>query len=158
VNWDAVCWLVHALPTRVNAPSEGRNLSAAPRQVLAKSTPSPGYKPTILDETDTSNFDPSFTRLKAQESEALPTMDQLNAPEGCAALLTRLPARPPARLLALARPDPVGAARTLSMASHTSRVSPSRRSPALRRNQTFEPRPAVLHLSTFQTVGEGLPE
>jgi hypothetical protein len=35
------------------------------------------YKPAIGDPTDTSNFDPNFTRKKFLESEALPTTELL---------------------------------------------------------------------------------
>jgi hypothetical protein len=35
------------------------------------------YKPAIGNPTDTSNFDPTFTRKKFHESESLPTVEDV---------------------------------------------------------------------------------
>ena len=37
----------------------------------------PSYRPQLKDKNDTSNFDPTFTRKKFHESEAMPTAEQL---------------------------------------------------------------------------------
>ena len=37
----------------------------------------PSYRPQLKDKHDTSNFDPTFTRKKFHESEAMPTAEQL---------------------------------------------------------------------------------